>query len=123
MIYKLNATKNDDNLIWDNITADILDLENTSCSLSVIADKLKTKNFLSKRGTHVLINSDVSKMLSDNYTYKNQKKIRINIFLAYILANHSIKNDRPSSHYCSYDQDFNELNKKEICNILNAFDI
>ena len=55
-------------------------------------------------------------MLSDNYTYKNQKKIRINIFLAYILANHSIKNDRPSSHYCSYDQDFNELNKNNRLN-------
>ena len=106
------------NLIWDNQTIDILKLENNDCSLKDIKTYLQKNNLL--KGNSVKINEDISKLYKTKY---NKKSIRLNIFLAYMLSHHSLKNEEPSYYHCNFKKKFKEIPSNDLDNILNTFNI
>jgi len=118
MIYN---KKINDKVYWDDVVLEAFNLDSNVVSLETLTTKLKKDKIL--KGNFVRLDDDLKKILLKTSTYKTASKIRINIFLSYLLSNYSVSNTIPNCYYCSYNKDFKEIPDNDLNKILKKFEV
>ena len=118
----LNINKIDTKAYWDDAVMEAFNLDSNLVSLEKLTTKLKKDNILIK-GNYIRINDDIKKLLLKSPSWKNRSKVRVNIFISYLLSHFSVSNNVPSCYYCSYKKDFNEIPVNDFNKILNKFEV
>ena len=107
-------------LIWDDIIIETFNLDKNNFTLDELTEILK-KNKLIKGNYVKLDKSTKDKIIKD--TYKYTSRIRLNIFLAYILSNYTTTIETPNCYYCSYNKDFTRIPENDIHKILTKYEV
>lgn len=118
----LNINKIDTKAYWDDAVIEAFDLDSNVVSLEKLHKKLKKDNILIK-GNYIKINDDIKKLLLKSPSWKTKSKVRVNIFISYLLSHFSVSNNVPNCYYCSYKKDFNEIPINDFNKILNKFEV
>ena len=109
-------------IVWDDTVYNIFNLDCNNMSLEDFTTKLKKEKYI--KNNYVYLSKNIMETLypGKGYYY-NTNKIRINVFLSYLLSHHSIKNDIPNCFYYSYNKGFSEVPNNVLKNILNTFQV